>query len=66
MAGIDASRDAQLSGKCQCWANHGLSLVVRAFRGAQSHAVLFDAGPVEFAFEYMAVDWVWISAVSTP
>lgn len=42
----------QLSGKCQCCANHGLALVVRAFRGTQSHAVLFDAGPVEFAVEY--------------
>jgi 7,8-dihydropterin-6-yl-methyl-4-(beta-D-ribofuranosyl)aminobenzene 5'-phosphate synthase len=42
----------QMSGKCQCCANHGLALVVRAFRGTQSHAVLFDAGPVEFAIEY--------------
>jgi len=42
----------QLSGKCQCCANHGLALVVRAFRGTQSHAILFDAGPVDFAVEY--------------
>jgi 7,8-dihydropterin-6-yl-methyl-4-(beta-D-ribofuranosyl)aminobenzene 5'-phosphate synthase len=42
----------QLSGTCQCCANHGSALVVRAFRGTQSHAVLFDAGPVEFAVEY--------------
>jgi 7,8-dihydropterin-6-yl-methyl-4-(beta-D-ribofuranosyl)aminobenzene 5'-phosphate synthase len=42
----------QLSGKCQCCANHGLALVVTAFRGAHTHAVLFDAGPVDFAVEY--------------
>jgi 7,8-dihydropterin-6-yl-methyl-4-(beta-D-ribofuranosyl)aminobenzene 5'-phosphate synthase len=42
----------QLSGKCQCCANHGLALVVRSFRGPQSHTILFDAGPVEFAVEY--------------
>lgn len=42
----------QLSGKCQCCANHGLALIVRAFRGARNHTILFDAGPVEFAVEY--------------
>ena len=42
----------QLSGKCTCCANHGLSLVIRAVRGGRSQAVLFDAGPVEFAVEY--------------
>jgi 7,8-dihydropterin-6-yl-methyl-4-(beta-D-ribofuranosyl)aminobenzene 5'-phosphate synthase len=42
----------QLSGKCQCCANHGLSLVVKALRGNKAHTVLFDAGPVEFALEY--------------
>jgi len=57
----------QLSGKCQCCANHGLSLVVRAFHGTQQHAVLFDAGPVEFAVEYngsrLGVDFGNIQAV---
>jgi 7,8-dihydropterin-6-yl-methyl-4-(beta-D-ribofuranosyl)aminobenzene 5'-phosphate synthase len=42
----------QLSGKCQCCANHGLSLVVKATRDSESHTILFDAGPVEFAVEY--------------
>src|SRR5947209_6273173 len=42
----------QLSGKCQCCANHGLALVITAFRGADKHAILFDAGPVDFAVEY--------------
>ena len=42
----------QLSGTCQCCANHGLALVIKAFRGSQAHTVLFDAGPVEFAVEY--------------
>ena len=56
-----------LSGKCQCCANHGLSLVVKAFRGDQAHAVLFDAGPVEFAVEYngtrLGIDFASIDAV---
>src|SRR5438477_6926532 len=57
----------QLSGKCQCCANHGLSIVVRAFRGGERHAVLFDAGPVEFAVEYngtrLGVDFGSVEAV---
>jgi 7,8-dihydropterin-6-yl-methyl-4-(beta-D-ribofuranosyl)aminobenzene 5'-phosphate synthase len=31
----------QMSGKCQCCANHGLALVVTATRGAVKHTVLF-------------------------
>src|SRR5205085_3804797 len=50
-----------------CCANHGLSLVVKAFRGAQSRAVLFDAGPVEFAVEYngtrLGIDFGSVDAV---
>jgi 7,8-dihydropterin-6-yl-methyl-4-(beta-D-ribofuranosyl)aminobenzene 5'-phosphate synthase len=42
----------QLSGRCQCCANHGLAVVVRAIRDSTSHTILFDAGPVEFAVEY--------------
>ncbi|HQU69522.1 MAG TPA: MBL fold metallo-hydrolase [Albidovulum sp.] len=42
----------QLSGSCQCCANHGLALIVRAWRGEQQHTMLFDAGPVDFAVEY--------------
>src|SRR5205085_11958344 len=42
----------QLSGTCQCCANHGLALVVTAFRGSRRRTVLFDAGPVDFAIEY--------------
>jgi len=42
----------QLSGGCQCCANHGLSLVVTAYRGGEKRTVLFDAGPVDFAVEY--------------
>ncbi len=48
-------RDAgmeQLSGSCQCCANHGLALIVTAFRGENRHTMLFDAGPVDFAVEY--------------
>jgi 7,8-dihydropterin-6-yl-methyl-4-(beta-D-ribofuranosyl)aminobenzene 5'-phosphate synthase len=57
----------QLSGRCQCCANHGLAVIVKAFRGATSHAVLFDAGPVEFAIEYngtrLGIDFASIDAV---
>ena len=42
----------ELSGTCQCCANHGLALIVKATRGTRTHMVLFDAGPVEFAVEY--------------
>src|SRR5689334_16077317 len=56
-----------LSGKCQCCANHGLSLVVKAFRADRSHIVLFDAGPVEFAVEYngtrLGIDFASIEAI---
>ena len=44
----------QISGSCQCCANHGLALVVKAWIGEQCHTVLFDAGPVDFAVEYNA------------
>jgi 7,8-dihydropterin-6-yl-methyl-4-(beta-D-ribofuranosyl)aminobenzene 5'-phosphate synthase len=57
----------QLSGRCQCCANHGLAVVVKAFRGKQSHTILFDAGPVEFAVEYngtrLGIDFASIDAV---
>jgi 7,8-dihydropterin-6-yl-methyl-4-(beta-D-ribofuranosyl)aminobenzene 5'-phosphate synthase len=57
----------QLSGRCQCCANHGLAVVVRAFRNGTSHSVLFDAGPVEFAVEYngsrLGIDFGSIDAV---
>jgi len=57
----------QLSGRCQCCANHGLAVVVKAFRGTASRAVLFDAGPVEFAVEYngtrLNIDFASIDAV---
>jgi 7,8-dihydropterin-6-yl-methyl-4-(beta-D-ribofuranosyl)aminobenzene 5'-phosphate synthase len=57
----------QLSGRCQCCANHGLAVVVKAFRGTTTRAVLFDAGPVEFAVEYngtrLGIDFASIDAV---
>jgi len=56
-----------LSGKCQCCANHGLAVVVTAFRGAQKHSILFDAGPVDFAVEYngtrLGIDFGSLEAV---
>ena len=57
----------QLSGKCQCCANHGLALIVTAFRGGRKHSTLFDAGPVDFAVEYngtrLGIDFGEIDAV---
>lgn len=42
----------QLSGSCQCCANHGLALIVAAYRGGSKRTVLFDAGPAEHAVSY--------------
>ena len=42
----------QLSGSCQCCANHGLALIVTAYRGSNKRTVLFDAGPAKFAVDY--------------
>lgn len=42
----------QMTGSCQCCANHGLSLIARATRDERDHTLLFDAGPVDFAVEY--------------
>lgn len=42
----------QMAGSCQCCANHGLSLLIRAFVGERCRTMLFDAGPVDFAVEY--------------
>jgi 7,8-dihydropterin-6-yl-methyl-4-(beta-D-ribofuranosyl)aminobenzene 5'-phosphate synthase len=57
----------QLSGRCQCCANHGLAVIVKAFRGTESRTILFDAGPVEFAVEYngtrLGIDFGSIDAV---
>jgi len=39
------------SGRCLCCAVHGLSCLVTAYRGGQSHSVLFDSGPEDYAFE---------------
>ncbi len=40
-----------MAGKCLCCAAHGLSCLVIAHRGDARHAVLFDTGPEEYAFE---------------
>src|SRR5215467_9868409 len=40
-----------MAGKCLCCAAHGLSCLITAHRGADSHTVLFDTGPEEYAFE---------------
>ena len=39
------------SGRCLCCAVHGFSALVTATRGDRRHAVLFDSGPEDFAFE---------------
>lgn len=40
-----------LSGRCLCCANHGLSCLITARRGASSHTVLFDTGPEADTFD---------------
>lgn len=40
-----------LGGMCLCCAAHGLSCLITAKRGDQTHTVLFDTGPEEQAFE---------------
>jgi 7,8-dihydropterin-6-yl-methyl-4-(beta-D-ribofuranosyl)aminobenzene 5'-phosphate synthase len=39
------------SGRCLCCAVHGFSALITATRGDRRHAVLFDSGPEDFAFE---------------
>lgn len=42
---------AELTGDCLCCACHGLSCLITGSRGPARHAVLFDSGPEEYAFE---------------
>jgi len=42
----------ELSGRSQCCALHGLSLMITARIGSHSKTLLFDAGPVDFGMEY--------------
>jgi 7,8-dihydropterin-6-yl-methyl-4-(beta-D-ribofuranosyl)aminobenzene 5'-phosphate synthase len=44
-------RRLPFSARCLCCAAHGLSCLVTATRGTVTHAVLFDSGPEEYAFE---------------
>jgi 7,8-dihydropterin-6-yl-methyl-4-(beta-D-ribofuranosyl)aminobenzene 5'-phosphate synthase len=37
--------------KCLCCAVHGLSCLITAWRGGDSHTVLLDTGPEDYAFE---------------
>jgi 7,8-dihydropterin-6-yl-methyl-4-(beta-D-ribofuranosyl)aminobenzene 5'-phosphate synthase len=41
----------ELTGSCQCCANHGLSLVLTAHDGERPRRLLFDSGPVGYAVE---------------
>ncbi len=49
-AGLGRKR-LPFSARCLCCAVHGLSCLVTATRGTVTHAVLFDSGPEEYAFE---------------
>jgi 7,8-dihydropterin-6-yl-methyl-4-(beta-D-ribofuranosyl)aminobenzene 5'-phosphate synthase len=57
----------RVAGASLCCANHGLSLVIRAFVGDQPRTVLFDAGPVDYAVEHngkrLGIDFGAIEAV---
>ena len=46
-----ARRHQPFSARCLCCAVHGLSCLITATRGATTHAVLFDSGPEDYAFE---------------
>ena len=56
----------QLSGKCQCCANHGLALVVTATRGTLSHTILSMPGPWNSQSNTMGLAWALTSVASTP
>jgi 7,8-dihydropterin-6-yl-methyl-4-(beta-D-ribofuranosyl)aminobenzene 5'-phosphate synthase len=57
----------RIAGAGLCCANHGLSLVVRAYFGDCTRTVLFDAGPVDYAVEHngkrLGIDFGTIEAV---
>jgi 7,8-dihydropterin-6-yl-methyl-4-(beta-D-ribofuranosyl)aminobenzene 5'-phosphate synthase len=57
----------RIAGAGLCCANHGLSLIVRAYLGDRAHTVLFDAGPVDYAVEFngtrLGIDFGAIEAV---
>lgn len=50
-AGLNRRGLRMLAGRCLCCAAHGLSCLVVAHRGNTRHAVLFDTGPEDYAFE---------------
>jgi len=50
-AGLMRRGIRMLASKCLCCAAHGLSCLIVAHRGADSHAILFDTGPEEYSFE---------------
>jgi 7,8-dihydropterin-6-yl-methyl-4-(beta-D-ribofuranosyl)aminobenzene 5'-phosphate synthase len=56
-----------LAGSCQCCANHGLSLLLKTWRGEQMQTVLSDAGPAEETLAYniqgLGIDMGEIDAV---
>ena len=49
--GIFKRGGRMLGGLCLCCAAHGLSCLITARRGDQTHTVLFDTGPEEMVFE---------------
>jgi 7,8-dihydropterin-6-yl-methyl-4-(beta-D-ribofuranosyl)aminobenzene 5'-phosphate synthase len=57
----------RVAGASLCCANHGLSLVLRATAGGREHAVLFDAGPVDYAVQHngtrLGIDFGAVEAV---
>ena len=57
----------RIAGAGLCCANHGLSLIIRAYSGQHVHTLLFDAGPVDYAVEHngrrLGIDFGAIEAV---
>jgi 7,8-dihydropterin-6-yl-methyl-4-(beta-D-ribofuranosyl)aminobenzene 5'-phosphate synthase len=56
-----------LTGRCLCCANHGLSCLIAAQRGARTHVVLFDTGPEAETFgrnaDRLSLDLASVEAV---
>lgn len=47
---LTGGRMRMVSGHGICCAHHGLSLLITAHRGSESHTLLFDAGPEDATF----------------
>ena len=61
---LTGGRMRMVSGHGICCAHHGLSLLITAHRGSESHTLLFDAGPDGFAGGMSTEKYVNLTGVS--